>query len=266
MCRRGGRPIRSPASRSASSRAPTAPIVIRYHGGTGDAPARDEPRSASRRASTAPIRPPRSSSWRAPPATSSAATSAATRREGRSTARRRRRARDASAPAAPLARGRLARAAPRVRRPGSDALARPSRTACRSRRRRMRSAACRCTGTPAASACGRSRSARAASSSGASACSITPTRRRATIESRSPGRCSGTDGDAGTRPRARWWCATGHSDAWTSRDSSASRSPRTGRSWHVMEKLGLTRRDTAHWHELDVEWWALDREDWTTAT
>ena len=38
--------------------------------------------------------------------------------------------------------------------------------------------------------------------------------------------------------------------------------PENRRSWHVMEKLGLTRRDTAHWHDFDVEWWALDRADW----
>jgi RimJ/RimL family protein N-acetyltransferase len=38
--------------------------------------------------------------------------------------------------------------------------------------------------------------------------------------------------------------------------------PENRRSWHVMEKLGLTRRGTAHWHDFDVEWWALDRPDW----
>lgn len=35
--------------------------------------------------------------------------------------------------------------------------------------------------------------------------------------------------------------------------------PENRRSWHVMEKLGLTRRGTAHWRGFDVEWWGLDR-------
>lgn len=39
--------------------------------------------------------------------------------------------------------------------------------------------------------------------------------------------------------------------------------PENRRSWHVMEKLGLTRRaERQPWHGFDVEWWALDRPDW----
>ena len=39
--------------------------------------------------------------------------------------------------------------------------------------------------------------------------------------------------------------------------------PENRRSWHVMEKLGLTRRAGSQpWHGFDVEWWALDRSDW----
>lgn len=39
--------------------------------------------------------------------------------------------------------------------------------------------------------------------------------------------------------------------------------PENRRSWHVMEKLGLTRRAEAQpWHGFDVEWWALDRDEW----
>ena len=39
--------------------------------------------------------------------------------------------------------------------------------------------------------------------------------------------------------------------------------PENRRSWHVMEKLGLTRRgEPRPWHGFDVEWWALDRTDW----
>ncbi|MGI8930468.1 MAG: GNAT family N-acetyltransferase, partial [Candidatus Limnocylindria bacterium] len=39
--------------------------------------------------------------------------------------------------------------------------------------------------------------------------------------------------------------------------------PENRRSWHVMEKLGLTRRAGSQpWHGVDVEWWAVDRSDW----
>ena len=38
--------------------------------------------------------------------------------------------------------------------------------------------------------------------------------------------------------------------------------PENRRSWHVMEKLGLTKRGTARWHDAEIEWWALDRPDW----
>jgi RimJ/RimL family protein N-acetyltransferase len=39
--------------------------------------------------------------------------------------------------------------------------------------------------------------------------------------------------------------------------------PENRRSWHVMEKLGLTRRaERQPWHGFDVEWWALDRPEW----
>ena len=31
------------------------------------------------------------------------------------------------------------------------------------------------------------------------------------------------------------------------------------RSQRVMEKLGLTRRGTTHWHEHDVVWYSVDR-------
>lgn len=41
--------------------------------------------------------------------------------------------------------------------------------------------------------------------------------------------------------------------------------PENRRSWHVMEKLGLTRRGATNWRDFDVEWWALDREAWQPA-
>jgi RimJ/RimL family protein N-acetyltransferase len=40
--------------------------------------------------------------------------------------------------------------------------------------------------------------------------------------------------------------------------------PENRRSWHVMEKLGFTRRaEGLQWHGFAVDWWALDRSDWT---
>ncbi len=39
-------------------------------------------------------------------------------------------------------------------------------------------------------------------------------------------------------------------------------SPTNLRSQAVMRRLGLTHRGEARWRDVDVVWWALDREEW----